>query len=105
MKKMTAFQAQEVIKAWRADALWGAVAEVFELGSQRTYFPYVIRVRVMMGKANKLANNALWDHRWASASKALQQYGLEMHTASQMGMPGGMVNHQDGMRAADFRGK
>lgn len=77
--KMTAHQAKEFVKAWKADALWGAVQHVFD-ESQKLFFPFGYRVRVLLGSGNKLANNALWQNKDKTALLALMKYGLEQNT-------------------------
>ena len=103
--KMTKYQAEQLIAAWRANALWGSVADVFEIDEQRGFFPYGIGVRVLLGDSNKIANNALWDSKWITAQNALMKYGIEQGKSFKKkdGMNRGHVNKKDHFRAADFR--
>lgn len=103
--KLTEFEADSIVACWKADALWGAVADSISW-DHKDYFPYGIRIRVLLGMGNTIANNYLWDKSWEKAKKALMKYGIEQGTGKFDGVSKMDIKRKDGNRPAiEFRKK
>jgi hypothetical protein len=103
--RFTEEQAIAFVECWKADARWGRVAYLFP---DKNWFPYVIRVRVMLGQSNKLASNACWDGLFNRAKKILMVQGLAISReggkfSNELAKTNNRIKKIDDRKIADFR--
>lgn len=70
--KVIRFQAEQIVAAWKKDALVGSIGHMFS----DIRLPWYIRVRVFLADHNKLASNELWENHPNRATSHLVSDGL-----------------------------
>ena len=74
--EVTPWKAAELIKAWKANAFYGAVQHFVEKEGD-FFFPWGISVRVLIGNGhNQKINDALWANNFRKAGVLLVKHGL-----------------------------
>ena len=106
-KRLTFTEEQAIafVECWKHDAAWGRIADVFP---DKVWFPYKVRVRVMLGQSNKLASNACWDGLFNRAKKILMVQGLAISREggifkNELCKANSRIKKIDDRKIADFR--
>ena len=76
--KLSVFAAQQVVDAWKADALWGSVQHLFP---EIKFYKPMYRIRPLIAANNVQANHALWDGNYGAATGWLMKFGIAKRNA------------------------
>lgn len=71
-----------MLQAWKADATLSRLSNdmLDEIIQQVGFFPFEVRVRVLIADRAKVASDLCWDGRFKSAAITLMRYGLNSTT-------------------------
>ena len=101
--KLTEFQAEAIVEAWRANGLFGAVVDCLPRDG---FYPYGIHIRAYIGEYHKQISDALWDGLYNKAKKMLMHYGIPKKRVRGMYIAARTeVERYDKRKVMEFRSK